>query len=167
MIIFWRGYGGLVPAAVVASTCLVFMGIVLARGGLEYAQRHQWPFGAILILSAVACRLLDRWLRSRGSLLPIGRSKTDPNDPRKRRKRNYISERWERDQSPLHVDTGTFYFIPTRAWIWILGVLGFILIFGEVLMNGPSSSGDQGGTRANEGRQSSRVRNTSESDTAL
>ena len=65
MIIIWTGWGWL-GLGITFGACL-FMEVITeaVSGNDEYYQENAWPLSIALLMGAVGCRYLARWLRRR------------------------------------------------------------------------------------------------------
>jgi hypothetical protein len=106
VIIVWQGRGYLVPITV-AIFGTTFTAVGNAALGAGYCDKHQWPFGASIVLSAIATWLLAKFFMSRPRPITI----TQPTGK----------------QIVVMGTNDRLFFIPMQYWAPILVTVGILV----------------------------------------
>jgi uncharacterized membrane protein len=104
--VIWSGYGFLV-AVIVFGSSLVANLIFNATYGDRYYDNHKWPFAVSLIVSAVICWFLGRYLRTR----------TD----------RVVTDKATGQDLVINRSQHSLFFIPVDYWAPILLVIALVL----------------------------------------
>lgn len=105
MLLFWSGFGFLVPLVAFAAVLLTEVGVEAAFHDSQYYQTHGWPLGLGLILAAAALYALGERLGRSASRVFLDEATGERVELRRRH---------------------TFFFVPMKVWAVVLLVLGCV-----------------------------------------